>query len=136
MEKITCIIIDDEEAERINLISLLNDYDFITVTAQAENGQQGLKLLDQNLPDLIFIDVLMPVMDGFTMLSKIKKQPKIIFTTIKDKAIIKSFDENGLDYLIKPVTKEDLAKSMADLKKTHQPMASALKKLFDNLNHQ
>ena len=136
MEKTTCIIVDDEEAERLNLLTLLNDYDFITVTAQAANGQQGLKLLEQNLPDLIFIDVAMPVMDGFTMLAKIKKQPKIIFTTVNDVAIIKSFKENGLAYLLKPIKKEDLAKSLADMKKTHQPMALSLKTLFDNLNNQ
>nr|MBC7611503.1 response regulator transcription factor [Pseudopedobacter sp.] len=129
----SCIIIDDEELARQRLIRLLSPYTFINIIAEATNGQEGLKLVDQHQPDLIFLDVEMPVMNGFEMLSKVKKQPKVIFTTAYDQYAIKAFEENSLDYLLKPIEKERLEKSMEKLQEMHKPMALPLQDLLDQL---
>ncbi len=133
MDKISCIIIEDEELARQRLIRLLSPFTFIEIIAQASNGLEGLKLVEQHQPGLIFLDVEMPVMNGFEMLSKIKKQPKVIFTTAYDQYAIKAFEENSLDYLLKPIEKERLKKSMEKLQETHQPMELPLQQLLDQL---
>lgn len=133
MNKFTCIIIDDEELARQRLIRLITPYDIFEVIAQATNGQEGLKLVEQHQPDVIFLDVEMPVMNGFEMLSKLKKQPKVIFTTAYDQYAIKAFEENSLDYLLKPVEKDRLDKCMAKLQAMHKPMEMPLQQLLEQL---
>lgn len=130
---ISCIIIDDEELARQRLIRLLTPYSFINIIAQASNGLEGLKMVEKHQPDLIFLDIEMPVMNGFEMLSKVKKQPKVIFTTAYDQYAIKAFEENSLDYLLKPIEKERLEKSIQKLQETHKPMALPLQDLLDQL---
>jgi len=122
MNKFTCIIIDDEELARQRLIRLITPYNIFEIVAQASNGQEGLKLVEAYQPDVIFLDVEMPVMNGFEMLSKLKKQPKVIFTTAYDQYAIKAFEENSLDYLLKPVEKDRLDKCVVKLQEMHKPM--------------
>ncbi|TKC00442.1 LytR/AlgR family response regulator transcription factor [Pedobacter cryophilus] len=131
--KFTCIIIDDEELARQRLIRLITPYNVFEVIAQATNGQEGLKLVEEHQPDVIFLDVEMPVMNGFEMLSKLKKQPKVIFTTAYDQYAIKAFEENSLDYLLKPVEKDRLEKCIAKLQATHKPMEMPLQQLLEQL---
>ena len=131
--KFTCIIIDDEELARQRLIRLITPYNVFEVIAQATNGQEGLKLVEEHQPDVIFLDVEMPVMNGFEMLSKVKKQPKVIFTTAYDQYAIKAFEENSLDYLLKPVEKDRLEKCIAKLQATHKPMEMPLQQLLAQL---
>lgn len=133
MNKFTCIIIDDEELARQRLIRLITPYDVFEVIAQASNGQEGLKLVEEHQPDVIFLDVEMPVMNGFEMLSKLKKQPKVIFTTAYDQYAIKAFEENSLDYLLKPVEKDRLDKCVAKLQAMHKPMEMPLQQLLEQL---
>ena len=133
MNKFTCIIIDDEELARQRLIRLITPYDVFEIVAQAANGLEGLKLVEAHQPDVIFLDVEMPVMNGFEMLSKLKKQPKVIFTTAYDQYAIKAFEENSLDYLLKPVEKDRLDKCVAKLQAMHKPMEMPLKQLLEQL---
>lgn len=133
MIKISCIIIDDEELARQRLIRLLKPFDFISVIAEASNGKEGLALIEAHQPDMIFLDIDMPVMNGFQMLSKTEKQPAVIFTTAYDQFAIKAFEENSLDYLLKPIEKERLEKSMKKLQKTQKLMDLPLQKLLDQL---
>jgi two-component system LytT family response regulator len=133
MNTYTCLIIDDEELARQRLIRLLAPYTFIEIVAQASNGKEGLEMVELHKPDLIFLDIEMPVMNGFEMLSKIKKQPKVIFTTAYDQYAIKAFEENSLDYLLKPIEKERLEKSLEKLQEMHKPMALPLQDLLDQL---
>lgn len=126
IDKVSCIIIDDEELARQRLIRLLIPYPFIEIIAQATNGQEGLKLVEQHQPDLIFLDIEMPIMNGFEMLSKVSKQPKVIFTTAYDQYAIKAFEENSIDYLLKPIEKDRLEKSIEKLKQTRSPQQTAI----------
>jgi len=133
MNKFTCVIIDDEELARQRLIRLITPYDVFEIVAQASNGLEGLKLVEAHQPDVIFLDVEMPIMNGFEMLSKLKKQPKVIFTTAYDQYAIKAFEENSLDYLLKPVEKDRLDKCVAKLQAMYKPMELPLQQLLEQL---
>ncbi len=129
----TCIIIDDEELARQELIKLLAAYPQIEIVNQAASGQKGIKLIEKHQPDIIFLDLEMPVMNGFEMFSKLKKQPKVIFMTNVDEAAFKIFDQKALDYLLKPFQKADLAKNINKLNITHKPLALPLENLLAQL---
>jgi two-component system LytT family response regulator len=111
------IIIDDEELARRRLRRLLKGFEEFTILTEAENGAEGLKLIDELKPDLIFLDIEMPVLNGFEMLSQIKQQPKVVFTTAYDQYAIKAFEENSIDYLLKPIEAERLEKTVAKLRR-------------------
>nr|WP_199082888.1 response regulator [Pedobacter sp. ASV19] len=113
------IIIDDEELARQRLKRLLSIHDHLDIIAEAANGAEGLQQIEKHQPDLIFLDIEMPVLNGFEMLSKLKKQPKVIFTTAYDQYAVKAFEEESVDYLLKPVEAERLEKSMQKLQQ-HQ----------------
>ena len=113
------IIIDDEQLARQRLKRLLKVYDEITIIAEAANGAEGLELVEKQQPDLIFLDIEMPVLNGFEMLSKLKHQPKVVFTTAYDQYAIKAFEEGSIDYLLKPIELERLDKTIKKLKQTN-----------------
>ncbi|RZL14999.1 MAG: response regulator, partial [Pedobacter sp.] len=102
------IVIDDEQLARQRIKRLLKEYDEIEIIAEAENGAEGLLLIEQHQPDLIFLDIEMPVLNGFEMLAKLTHQPKVVFTTAYDQYAIKAFEEGSIDYLLKPVELERL----------------------------
>ncbi|MEO8147198.1 MAG: LytTR family transcriptional regulator DNA-binding domain-containing protein [Bacteroidia bacterium] len=115
---IKTILIDDEPLALKRLRRLLEKHEGIfDIVAEAENGEQGLKLIEQHQPELIFLDVEMPVMNGFEMLSNLKHLPKIIFTTAYEEYAIKAFEENSIDYLLKPIEAERLDKAVEKLKR-------------------
>lgn len=114
------IIIEDEQLARKRLQRLLANYAEIDIIAEAENGAQGLELINQHQPDLVFLDIEMPILNGFEMLSKLKeKSPKVVFTTAYDQYAIKAFEEGSIDYLLKPIELERLDKTIAKLKQTN-----------------
>ncbi|HEY5327851.1 MAG TPA: LytTR family transcriptional regulator DNA-binding domain-containing protein [Mucilaginibacter sp.] len=116
------LIIDDEQLARRRLIRLLKPYNHIDIIGEAENGQDALEKIEKTLPDLIFLDIEMPVLNGFEMLGKLKHQPKVVFTTAYDQYAIKAFEEDSVDYLLKPVETERLEKTIKKLQQTqHQP---------------
>jgi two-component system LytT family response regulator len=111
------ILIDDEPLALKRLKRLLEKYNAIEIVAEAANGKQGLDLIEQHKPDLIFLDVEMPLVNGFEMLGKLKHQPKVIFTTAFEDYAIKAFEENSIDYLLKPIETERLDKAIEKLKR-------------------
>ena len=113
------IVIDDEQLARQRIKRLLKAYDEIDIIAEAENGEQGLQCIHQHLPDLIFLDIEMPVLNGFEMLSKLTHHPKIVFTTAYDQYAIKAFEEGSIDYLLKPIEIERLDKTIKKLRQTN-----------------
>lgn len=130
------IIIDDEELARLRLIRLLRNYtDIIEVIAEAVNGEDGLKKVEELKPDLIFLDIEMPVYNGFEMLSRLEHSPRVIFTTAYDQYAIKAFEEDSIDYLLKPVEAERLELTIKKLEKVNKqedvniPLESLLKQL-------
>jgi len=115
------IIIDDEELARQRLKRLLKVYDEFDIIDEAANGGEGLELINRLKPDLVFLDIEMPVLNGFEMLAKLAQPPRVVFTTAYDQYAIKAFEEGSIDYLLKPVEKERLEKTV---KKLHQFSAS------------
>lgn len=114
------IIIEDEQLARQRLKRLLANYDEIEIIAEAENGAQGLEMINLHQPDLVFLDIEMPILNGFEMLSKLTKhQPKVVFTTAYDQYAIKAFEEGSIDYLLKPIELERLDKTIGKLKQTN-----------------
>ncbi len=113
------IIIDDEQLARQRIKRLLKEYDEVDIVAEAENGQEGLTIIEQLKPDLIFLDIEMPILNGFEMLAKLNHQPKVVFTTAYDQYAIKAFEEGSIDYLLKPIELDRLDKTIKKLKQTN-----------------
>ena len=112
------VIIEDEEPARLRLTKLLKNYpDKIEVIGFAKNGENGLEKINALNPDLIFLDIQMPRMNGFEMLSKLKRIPLVIFCTAYDEYALQAFETNSIDYLLKPVKKERLEKTISKLDK-------------------
>ena len=107
---LTAIIIDDELKGRIALKQKLHDYCAeIHLAGEAENGMEGMKLIEKIQPDIVFLDIEMPRMDGFEMLHRLpEKNFHLIFTTAYDQYAIKAIKYAAFDYLLKPIDIEEL----------------------------
>ena len=102
----TCIIIDDEKLARELLHEFLEGFTNIDIVADCEKGKDAVEAIDALKPDLIFLDVQMPGMNGFEVLEKIEHDPYVIFITAYDQYAIKAFEKNAVDYLLKPLDEE------------------------------
>jgi two-component system LytT family response regulator len=101
--KKNAIIIDDERLARNELKKMLVLHPEIEVIGEAANADEGLNLINELNPDLILLDVQMPVKTGFELLQALEKLPAVIFTTAYDEYAIRAFEVNALDYLLKPI---------------------------------
>jgi two-component system, LytTR family, response regulator len=108
MKTYRTILIDDERLAREELKLLLKDYLEIEIIGEAKNGEEGIKMIKEHKPDLIFLDVSMPGMTGFEMLKHLEEIPRVIFVTAYDEFALKAFEVNALDYILKPVDPERL----------------------------
>ena len=108
------LIVDDEELARRGLEIRLADYSDIRICGQACNGREALAAVREQEPDLMFLDVQMPGMDGFEVLRRLSgsTMPEIIFVTAYDEFALKAFDANALDYLLKPINDERLREAI------------------------
>ena len=112
---ISVIIVDDEKPAREELEFLLKKIPGVIVSGIAEGGYEALELVNRSMPDLIFLDIKMPEMNGFEVAEKLQELDiplGIIFTTAYDKFAIKAFEINALDYILKPFSRERLEKSI------------------------
>src|SRR5574341_2320289 len=96
------ILVEDEFHSRKRLASLLKQVPEIQLVGEAENGFQGLELFQEYRPDLIFLDVEMPGMNGFEFIQQLEPVPMIIFTTAYDHFALQAFETLAIDYLLKP----------------------------------
>ena len=118
---ISVLIVDDEQPARQRLKRLLDSHPELTIVGEAENGQQALELIAQQQPDLVFLDISMPVMNGMQVakqLNRASHQPYIIFTTAYDEYALQAFDVDAQDYLLKPIRQERLNKALQKLPQT------------------
>lgn len=104
--KIRTIIIDDEQLARSITRSYLSKHPEIEIIAECSNGFDAIKKINEEKPDLIFLDIQMPKINGFEMLELLEDPPVIIFTTAYDQYAIKAFEVCAVDYLLKPYSEE------------------------------
>jgi len=115
MKTLRTIIIDDERLAREELKLLLKEYHEIDIIDEAKNGEEAIEKIKALKPDLIFLDISMPEMNGFEMLKQLEEIPKVIFVTAFDEYAIKAFEVNALDYVMKPVDPARLDESIQKL---------------------
>jgi len=108
------LIVDDEELARRGLEIRLDKFDDVEICAQSRNGREALEAVRAHAPDLMFLDVQMPGMDGFDVLRHLStsNMPAVIFVTAYDEFALKAFDANALDYLLKPINDDRLAEAV------------------------
>ncbi len=119
MDSIKAIIVDDEVLARENIEALLQNDPEVAIVAQCANGQQTLEAVRKLKPDLIFLDVQMPGLDGFDVLGRLgANAPHVVFITAYDQYAIKAFEVNAIDYLLKPFSRQRFAAALAKAKST------------------
>ena len=108
------IIVDDEALARRGLKHRLAAVDDVEIIGEARNGREALKLIEEHAPDLVFLDIQMPGMDGFDVLRALPDDniPTIVFVTAFDNYAIKAFEANALDYVLKPIDDKRLADAL------------------------
>lgn len=113
--KKTAIVIDDERLARNELKKMLGEYPEIEVVGEAANADEGIRLIEELSPDLIFLDIQMPAKTGFDLLAELETVPEVIFTTAHDEFALKAFEVNALDYLLKPIDPKRLSDAVQKL---------------------
>lgn len=114
---LTALIIDDEPLARQELNYLLDAAGGVTVLAQGTNGIEAVELIRTHKPDVIFLDVRMPGLDGFAVLKKVLAgrhavMPQIVFATAFDQYAVKAFEVNAVDYLLKPFDTKRVSRTL------------------------
>src|SRR5687767_11997775 len=106
------IIVDDEPLARMVVKEYLLQHPNITVLQECNDGFEGIKAIMLHQPDVIFLDIQMPKINGFEMLELLEQPPAVIFTTAFDEYAIKAFESHAVDYLLKPFSKDRFDKAM------------------------
>ena len=109
MSNIRAVIVEDSRLARNELKELIKKHGNIELVGEAENVDEGFKLITDTQPELLFLDINMPEKDGFDLLEMLDEVPITVFTTAFDEYAIKSFEYNALDYLLKPINEKRFA---------------------------
>lgn len=112
MKKIRVLIIDDERAARSEIRRLLAGYPDFEIKGEAANADDALKMIGEQTPDILFLDIQMPEKSGFDLLESLEQVPPVIFTTAYDQYALKAFEVSALDYLVKPIREERFEKAI------------------------
>lgn len=117
-EPIKVLVIDDESLARDLIIELLKEFDGFELIGECADGLEAVKTIEKQHPDLIFLDIQMPVLNGLEVLEEIKDEylPEIIFVTAFDNYAIRAFDFHAIDYLLKPFSRSRFRKAILHAK--------------------
>jgi two-component system response regulator LytT len=130
---INTIIVDDEKPAREELAFLLKAFPEISLIGQGKNGLEAVNLIKEHNPDLVFLDVQMPGLDGFGVLQKLVerklKVPHVVFATAFDHYAVQAFDVNAVDYVLKPFDKARLSKAITKAKREIEAHTSPTERL-------
>src|ERR1700733_7123323 len=130
---LSAVIGDGEQLARDELAFLLKSIGEVDVVAQGKNGVEGVNLIREHNPDLVFLDVQMPGLDGFGVIKKLLDKkiplPKIVFATAFDQYAVKAFEVNAVDYLLKPFDKKRVAQSVQKAKSKMETNAASSEKI-------
>ncbi len=130
---INTLIVDDEKPARDELAFLLKGFPEVHLVGQGKNGVDALALIKEHSPDLVFLDVQMPGLNGFGVIKKLMdrkgKLPQIVFATAFDNYAVQAFEVNAIDYVLKPIEKGRLARAIQRAKKALEAEASPSERL-------
>src|SRR5216684_499015 len=130
---INVIIVDDEKPARDELAYLLKSFQEVSLIGQGKNGVEALALIKEHSPDLVFLDVQMPGLNGFGVIKKLMdrkgKLPQIVFATAFDNYAVQAFEVNAVDYVLKRIEKSRLARAIQRAKKALEAEASPSERL-------
>ncbi len=128
-DSLSTLIVDDEKPARDELAFLLKSIPEVSVVGQARNGLEALSFIKEKSPDLVFLDVQMPGLDGFGVIKKLVKEkvrlPQIVFATAYDHYAVQAFEVHAVDYLLKPFDRGRLSKAIARARKFKESEPSA-----------
>jgi two-component system LytT family response regulator len=124
-------IVDDEPAARAIVAELLADYPQFAIVAECANGYEAVKACAEHRPELLFLDIQMPKLDGFEVLELLDVKPKVVFVTAYDEHAVRAFEVHAVDYLLKPFTAARFAEVIAHAEQMvrraeSQPIGNAL----------
>jgi two-component system LytT family response regulator/two-component system response regulator LytT len=127
---LTVVIVDDEALARRELRYLLEQLIDVTVVAEASNGIEAVETIRTHAPDVVFMDVQMPGLDGFAVLKRLMdkprvRMPEVIFATAFDQYAVRAFDVNAIDYLLKPFEKKRIAASIEKVRARRADLGEA-----------
>lgn len=137
---IGALIVDDEAHARQGLRQLLSNFADLQILAECENGMAAIKAVQQFNPQVIFLDIQMPKLDGFDVLELLgENAPTVVFVTAHDDYAIQAFEANAVDYLLKPVSRERLEKTWVRLLQriaVQEPASDSNQKLIQSHKNQ
>ncbi len=120
-QKIRTLVVDDESLARRGLVVRLQEFPQVELLGESQSARQALEMIGAEKPDLVFLDIQMPGMNGFELLREVQshgyKMPLVVFVTAYDQYAIKAFEVRAIDYLLKPVDEERLAQSLKRIEK-------------------
>jgi len=134
---IRALVVDDEELARRSLMAALGIEQDLQVVAEASNGLEALERISEHEPDVVFLDIEMPGLNGFEVLANLKAAPLIVFVTAYDEYAVRAFEANAIDYLLKPTQPQRVVQAVervrTALAKGVGPNTEALRKLLAEL---
>jgi len=131
---ISTILIDDEPLARAIIKEYAEAFPQLTIVQECNDGFEGLKAIMQHKPQLIFLDVQMPKINGFEMLELIEEPPAVIFVTAFDEYAIKAFESHAIDYLLKPFSRERFNKAIEKFLEQSENSASPVQSIPDSIS--
>jgi DNA-binding LytR/AlgR family response regulator len=117
--KLNCIVVDDSAVQRITITKLVSDSKLLNLVGDFSNALEAKNCINNNTIDLIFLDVEMPLINGFDLLDGLKSKPQIIIITSKADYALKAFDYEATDFLQKPISKERFLKAVKKASELH-----------------
>ncbi|MDX1460217.1 MAG: LytTR family DNA-binding domain-containing protein [Xanthomonadales bacterium] len=130
MKALNALIVDDEALARRGLKHRLDKLGGVNIIGEARNGREAVKMIRQEQPDLVFLDIQMPGMDGFDVIMELQGEPMpaILFVTAFDEFAIKAFEVSAVDYLLKPIEDERLVEALAKVRRVLGRRRDAMQK--------
>jgi two-component system LytT family response regulator len=136
MSPMRALIVDDESPARERLRRMLAEFEAVEVVGEAGSGLEAVGMVEELRPDLLFLDIQMPGLDGFEVIEALADPPHVVFVTAYDDYAIRAFEVNALDYLLKPFARERLAQAVAraqEVTADERAFATRLRPLIEHL---
>ena len=141
MKRLRALVVDDESLARTRILRLLGGEPDVEVVGECANGREAVSFLSHESPDLMFLDIQMPEMDGFAVLREIspRRAPAVVFVTAYDTYALRAFEVNALDYLLKPFDEERFREALNRVRerlgsREDSGISERLAALIDNLS--